>query len=140
MMGEARRKLMDASKIVKVDLGAPDYLIGPIDREQLSKGPEGMVDESRAVPNATKLIIWTIIQCAFPQGMDRKDGQVWAAWQDVLGENEPVLEMPRSQLDWLRKHIGNEELKIPFAFAGWREELAGYLDRLVNADPDEASV
>ena len=132
-MGGARRKLMSSTQIIKVDLGAPQYNIGPQDRENLAQGPDG-ADESRVVMNATKFVVWQIIQSAFPQGMDRKDGQMWAAWQDVLGENTPVAEMPRSQLDWLRKYIGDDNLKIPFTLANWREELVGYFDSLADAE------
>lgn len=130
-MGEAHKRLMVGSKIVKFDLSAPKYMICEADFGNLVKDVN---DKALATANATRLLISVIVQSTFPNGMDRSDGRMWAVWQEFFIEQSLVLEIPRFQLEWLRKHIINESLKIPHGLSSWREELVRYLDLIMNEE------
>ena len=129
-MGEAQRKLLNSAAIVAVDLGAPTYLITAIDRANLSIGLDGEKDEALVGANATRFLLVTAVGRTFQEGMARADGRVWAAWQEVLEDRTQVAEMPRAQLDWMRRLISSDALKLPPALAEWREACVAYFDSL----------
>ena len=131
-MGAAQQKLKDAGKILMFDFSAPAVRMLKGDRENLSKDSDGSVNPQKVVPRAVRWAINTTIQAAFPQGMDRRDGKLWAAWTEAM-EDEDVLiiEVTKGQVEWLKKHVGNDDLKTNIAVAQWREALNDYLESLL---------
>ena len=114
-MGQARLKLLQATAPVTFDFTAAPLYISKADAAQLT------------ADKATRIIIIQLVQAAFPQGMDRADGKVWAAWQEILDDEALTAEMPYSLVQWLRKHAENETLKLPAMLSQWREALVDYL-------------
>jgi hypothetical protein len=137
-MGEARRKLFEASKVVCFDFNGPILSISKPDIEGL-----GGSDKARA--KAVRLIIHQLITAKFKDGMDRQAGKMWAAWQEILlpedgEENAPdSVEMPRQQLNWLAKIAREEDLKIRSEFAQWREALCNYIEQIESIKPEDVA-
>ena len=123
-MGVAQKKLKNAGRILMFDFSAPPIRMLKGDRENLSKETDGSVNPRKAIPRAVRWAINTTIQAAFSQGMDRRDGKLWAAWTEVMEEEDVlVVEVTQGQVEWLKKHIENEDLKTNLAVAQWREAL-----------------
>ena len=131
-MGVAQKKLKNAGRILMFDFSAPPIRMLKGDRENLSKETDGSVNPRKAIPRAVRWAINTTIQAAFSQGMDRRDGKLWAAWTEVMEEEDVlVVEVTQGQVEWLKKHIENEDLKTNLAVAQWREALNDYLESLL---------
>jgi hypothetical protein len=137
-LGEARRRLFEASKLIRFDFNGPILSISKPDIEGLG-GP----DKARA--KAVRLIIHQLIVAKFKDGMDRQSGRMWAAWQEILlpddgEENAPdSVEMPRQQLDWLAKIAREEDLKMRPEFAQWREALCDYIVQIESIKPEDVA-
>lgn len=130
-MGQARLKMLDSGKPVTFDFSAPEFHIVKGDRDWLAKGDDGQVNDALVVPRAAKFTISSVIKAAFPQGMDRRDGKVWAAWLEVLEDGpETKIDMAKGQVEWLRKHAADESVRVPPSLAQWREALVDYLEAL----------
>ena len=127
-MGQARQKMLEAGKIIKFDFAKPEFHITRADREWLQKNPDGTASEERVQSRATRFAIGQIVAAAFPQGMDRKDGKTWAAWQEILDdESTDTMEVNKGMVSWLSGVIAKEDLKVQPAMAQWREVLVDYL-------------
>jgi hypothetical protein len=135
-MGEARRKLMLATRIVKFDFTLPKLVMVRADREGLGGG-------SRAVAAGVKILLNQLVQAKHKDGVDRQVGKAWAAWQEYIleeseaGEPVDVVEMPLSQVEWLARIAKDETVKVRPEFAQWREALIDYLDELMAEGPEE---
>ncbi len=131
-MGHARLKSIKAGQPVTVDFAAPEMFVQRGDRANLSRGEDGVVDESRVVPRAVRIVIVNCIAAAFPQGVDRRDGKVWAAWQEAIADESPdQVEMTRGDAEWLRSQLAKDDLKVAVTLASWRESVIEYLDGLL---------
>ena len=148
-MGEAKMKLVREGQLLKFDLCAPHLLIGKADRKRLAtelvEGEELACDE-KVVPRAVRFTITSLIGAAFPQGMARQDRKVWAAWQDALDDDPDEVEVTRKQLEWLKKHATDDNVKVQPGLAQWVEALADYVEALLdkpvivgNAPPNAGS-
>lgn len=133
-MGEARRKLMDASKLVRFDLSSPKMIVGPADKENLKKLNQPIM------VSATKVLIVNLVQAKFPQGASREDRRMWAAWIEAMEENDNVdiiIEMPKSQLQWLVNIAKDDNLSLPVGMSQWAEAFIDAADAVLT---EEASI
>lgn len=130
-MGEARRKLLAASQIAKIELDRPEVVISWADRRTLSQA-DIELPRSALVRRAVRFAVIQTINAAFPQGMGRRDGKLYAAWLEILDDEEEGLsyEVPCGQIEWLRTHMENEDLKVPAGIAQWREAVVDYLETI----------
>lgn len=134
-MGQARLKMLEAGKLVAFDFSAPKYHIVKGDREALKSADGGAQDRTQA--RATRFSIVQVVQAAFPQGMDRKDGKVWAAWQETLDdEGADGVDVNRGMVSWLLAVSSRDELKVAPSLAQWREALVDYLEALLIEPPE----
>jgi len=134
-MGEAKLKLMKASKIVTFDFAGPVLHMSKAEIRSFSRGaePEGLVDETRARQRAVWFTLSQIVGAAYPQGMDRHDGKLWSAWQESWDDDEMEesrVQVTWSQVEWLRKHAAKDELKTQPGLAQWREAVVDYLESI----------
>jgi len=96
-------------------------------------GPAIALDASQLVRTAVASTLVTVVNSAFPQGVGRDDGKLWAAWQEVLTDKDvEKAEMPARQVKWLRDLFARDELKVPVQFAQAREAVLDYLDALLK--------
>lgn len=116
--------------MVMLDLGAPAYKMGQVDRESMAKSLESADKVSVAI---SCNLIRAVIQAKFPQGMDGKDGRRWARISDLILDNERNIELGRDDFDWLYKIYTDDNLKLLPALQGWRVALEEYLDSLKDA-------
>lgn len=136
-MGEVSRRLLDAAKILKFNLVGPRYVISATDILQWQQQfGEGML------PNlmASKIIMGALVSAKYPQGLDREVGKVWAAWQEVLNNDDSEIteyEMPKSQIDFVARMARDESLKIPWSLCQWREALLTYAEQLLESNKKE---
>lgn len=134
MMGEAKRRLEREGEKVTFDCDAIGFRMGKTDRAAFARGLPGEVpgddEPAKRSIRALTLLSRSVVAAAFPGGMDRRDGKVWAAWQDALDDESPAFEVTRGQLGWLRRHVDSESVKLPPQLAQWRESLAYYLEGL----------
>lgn len=135
-MGEAaRRKLFDAARIIKFDFSAPDYTIGHGDAKTF--GPDGVQAK------ITRILMVSSVGAKFPNGCTRKDGKLWAAWQEIITSEEEdqvledVVEIPKAQFDWMKKIICDEELSIQVSLSQWREALVDYMMDIAESEKEE---
>lgn len=126
-MGEQRRKLEAANRIIQFDLSSPKYLIVTEDIVNLSK------TYGDPFVGASKVLINTIIQAKFPQGGPRSDRKIFAMWLEILEETVgPILEVPQSQLDWLRKIASDENLPLAMNMSQWCEALIDAIEEALS--------
>jgi hypothetical protein len=137
-MGQARNRLATEGQKIAFDFDGPDMLVMKRDREFFLAENDG--NEALVVPQATKVVIAAISNAAFPQGMDRKEGKVWAAWLDAIDHGDTVVDITRGMLDWLLKHAEKEDLKLPGGQVQWREALVDYLQTLAREVSEVASL
>ncbi len=131
-MGDAQRKLEKAGELVRFDASSAGLRVGKVDRAMLARQAEGGDREGVIDCRAVDLLARTVVGAAYEKGIDRRDGKLWAAWQDFLDDEAPGL-VTRGMVDWLRNHCVSDSLKLPPAFAGWREALGEYLTSLQDA-------
>ena len=114
------QKLADEGKIVIFDFSAPACA----------------VMKEQKVRDAVSMAIVTVVQSEYTQGLGRQDGQVWAAWQEVLlTEPDGKVEVTRKQVTWLRAIFAKDDLKVPAGLAQSREAVLDYLDELLTDEP-----
>lgn len=132
-MGIAKRKIELAGTPVSLNLNAPKFTIRGGDRINLLNDEHGKPDAKNVTARAVRLAILELVGRAFPQGMDRRDGKQWAAWQEILDEIDakPSVSVPKSLVDWLRKHLDDDDLKVQPGLAQWREALSDYLSAVI---------
>jgi len=136
-MGEAKRKLQLAARMIQFDFMAPKIVMSRADRE-------GLGGSSRAMAAGIRILINQLVSAKYKDGIDRLAGKSWAAWQEYLleesegGEPIDVVEMPLGQVEWLSKIACDDAVKIRPEFAQWREALVDYIDQLMREDPIEA--
>jgi hypothetical protein len=147
----AREKLIESGKLVEFDFRAPALHIRKGDRESMNKDDDETVNENLVIPRAVVMVMAEVVTAAFAPdprtgqqgGLGRKDGKIWAAWQELFGDEaelKGLVQVPLGQIEWLKKHVANDEVKIRPGFAQWREALADYLEQLceqVRAKPAE---
>jgi hypothetical protein len=135
-MGEARRKLVLAARMVTFDFAAPGLVLSRADQEGLGGG-------QKAKAQATRILLGQLANAKYKDGMDRPVGKVWAAWQELMleetedGSPAQVVEIPMSQLDWLVKLAKDDAVKIRPELAQWREALVDYLEDLIARVEDQ---
>jgi len=146
-MGESQRRKMEEGKIVQFDFGAPALHMMKGDRDRFASdgqtcatcGAILVKHDERAVPRAVRYVTQQIIQAAFPQGMGRIDGKTWAAWLEAMDDDaEPVVSVTLGQVDWLKKHVLNDDLKVQAGLAQWREAVGFYLADLRAVEAEAA--
>jgi hypothetical protein len=131
-MGEAQRRLEQAGDILPFDADKIGFRIGPKDRANLEANPDGKgKDPSKVTIRMLAFVARAIIALAFKQGMDRRDGKMWAAWLDLFDEEAVSFRATRGQVEWLAKHT--VAVEVAPELAGWREALACYLEELAKA-------
>lgn len=126
---QVQRKLLQETKLVQLNPEEICFTMSEADREQLSRVPGS---EQRISPEftAARILISQAVQTSYPDGMDRKQGKLWAGWQEVLSGTGPIIEVTQGQMEWLRTIIAVDNLKLPIGMAQWREALCDYLDGL----------
>lgn len=131
-MGEARVRQLNAGKMITLDLDAPDYTLSVNDRRAFSvagQGENDVPEPSKVTRRCSRLVIERVMNVAFPQGMGRTDGKIWAAFQECLDdEDNPKIQTRMADFEWLLKHIANDDVKLPPAMAQWREELIAHME------------
>lgn len=124
----AQQKLLTETKIVAIDFEDVGFALSDADRKALE------TSETPAPLAAARIIIGQVVQAAFPDGMDRKAGRLWAGWQEMLSSPPmpkcSIVDVTQGQMEWLRGHLNSEMLKLPVGMAQWREALCEYLDRI----------
>jgi hypothetical protein len=132
-LGDARRKLILAARLVTFDFTAPHLVMARADREGLGGG-------TKAVAAGVKILLTQLVSAKYKDGIDRTAGKSWAAWQEFMIEEsesgDPIdtVEMPLGQIEWLSKIAKDDSVKIRPEFAQWREALVDYLDLLMRQD------
>jgi hypothetical protein len=135
-MGQARVKLLKEGETVEFSFGQPEMHVVKGDRLMLARVEAGQngqaTDETLIVPRAVRATISAVVQSAFPQGMDRRDGRIWAAWLEVIEDDAgDQVAVTRGQVEWLKKHLANEDVKVNPALAQWREAVVDYVETLL---------
>ena len=133
-MGDTvRRKLYNETKMVTFDFAAPELAVGKPNRDQFGY---------KAAQECCRILIRSLVGAKYPQGMDRKAGKYWAAWLEVMDEDEPPnsVEMPFGQFEWLKKIVDEEGLNLDWRLAQWREALAEYMSSIKPPEDDGLKV
>lgn len=125
----AQQRSLEEVPRLRFQFYRPDYRISVVDREALTR--DGDNDE-RAHARASFLLLQGVIAAAFPTGMDRRDGRMWAAWLKPMLEDQTEAEVTREQLLWLSRHVCNEALRLSPALASWRESCVDYVKELLT--------
>jgi len=135
-MGSAE-KLKREGEVLRFDFAVPALRVSKTDRVGLTMGEGGEKDETKIVPRAVRFCIGQVVSVAFPQGMDRKSGKIWAAWQETMDEDPKTAEVTRGQVEFLKKYFEAEDLKVAPALAQWREAVLEYIEELLAPKPAE---
>lgn len=116
-----QNRLIEANSPVFLDLAAAPFMLTEADQQQLSaNGLSAHLAIARIVVNQA-------INAAYADGMDRRDGQLWAGWQEVLSGTETAFDLTWAQVEWLVGILSRDDLKLPPGMAQWREALIAYL-------------
>jgi len=136
----AQKRLLEATALYEVDLSQCDFVMTPGDRELL---------EANDVPARlaiARLLISQAVQAAYPQGLDRREGQLYAGWQESLcadfpaGPENLAFQVTQGQVEWLHGVLARTDLKLPAGYAQWREALIDYLENVKsNQHPIDAT-
>lgn len=148
-MGEAQNRLKKASEVVIVDPDAMGFHLSKVDLHNVAVNPPLSEDEPVPEPSPWKAnarifttVAKAVAEAAFPRGMGRQDGKIWAAWQEVLdvaydfgeeGDDGSVpssYEVTRAMADWLYKHVEDDKVLTKPGMAAWREATVAYFERL----------
>ncbi len=129
-MGEARKRFLDAARLVTVDFSAVPLQVGELDRSNL-----GVSGDSDARAAAARFVINRLVNLKHPQGMDRTDGKTFASIQDAMEETGPV-EMLASQVRWIAKIAEDDALKVDVGIVRWREQLVDFLDKILTEEKE----
>lgn len=114
-MGEARRNLVLAGKPVKFTLKLTDVL-----------SVNGLDEVGSVIATIT-----FVVRAAYPQGIDRLNGEKFAAWQELMEERpDGETEITYSQLDWLLDRFLDEKVKVDPGLSQPRLVITKYLERL----------
>lgn len=108
---------------VKLNLAGPSYQILELDRKAFAA--EG--DEVLARARVTQLLLKNAVNAHFAQGMGGHDARVWSRLLPLLNEDEVVVEVSNSDLEWLWKIYSADTLKLPAVLSVWRMLLETYL-------------
>ncbi len=121
MPGQAKLRQINEGKVVQFDFNGIEVL--------------GLPDVPEAKRQLLVNILAQIVRAAFPQGQDRRDGRIWAAFQEsLLDRDEMVFDVTVGQIEWLLKCVTNETLKLDPTLAQPREALADYLEGLKKVE------
>jgi hypothetical protein len=121
-MGQAKIRQINEGKVVQFDFNGIEVL--------------GLPDVPEAKRQLLVNILAQIVRAAFPQGQDRRDGRIWSAWQEsLLDKDEMSFEVTLGMVDWLKKCVEDEKLKLDPTLAQPREALADYLGTLKAEEP-----
>lgn len=138
-MGDAQRKLEKSGERVEIRLADNPFGYTAKQIEASRRASEKAKVEFGGVAvmtlNALRNVALAAVGAAFPQGMGRADGRIWGAWQDALDADDGAdrLVVTRGQVDWLAKHVGSDDIRLPAEFAQARETVADYLAALRDA-------
>jgi hypothetical protein len=136
-MGQARQKLLRAGESVEFDFAAPEFHVLKGDQENLQRRDDGSTDGALVAPRACRFTITSVVKAAFPNGMDRQDGKLWAAWLEVMDDDARPAEVTRGLVEFLHKHAADGSVRVPPSLAQWREALVDYLEALLTGPPPE---
>jgi hypothetical protein len=137
-MGQARARLLRAGHPVMFDFGGLAIVLNDRDRNFLTATYGPVTGEGVGDARATRHLLVTIAQAAFPQGMARVDRKTWAAWLEVIEDEAATVEVTRGMVEWLQKLAVQEDLRLPAGIAQWSEALVEYLDELLAMTPAAA--
>jgi hypothetical protein len=142
-------KLIEAGKVITFDFDAPSLFIQRGDRLWLRRNPdwrqekpEESVNDSLVTARAVRMVVGEIVQAAYPQGMSRVDGKIWAAWLEVLDDDaETKTQLPLAAIQWLQKRAEDDGVKLRPGLVQWREAVVDYLNECqkTDAEPDKPS-
>lgn len=136
-MGVVARQNKVAAEPVKWDFEGPDYNLTKKDRQALG--------ETRPKSHIFVMLIRALVQAKWPQkqdgtgSMDRTAGKAWAAWQEYVSDLDDrevedlptVIEITVGDLKWLFNLAKDDELKVAWNLAQWREALVEYTNSLL---------
>jgi hypothetical protein len=120
----AQNRLLEATSIIELDFDACAFVLSDADYTQISASG---VNVDLAI---ARIVINQAVNAAYPEGLNRREGQLWAGWQEVLSASEPRFSITHGQVEWLAAILARDELKLPAGMAQWREVLIEYLERL----------
>jgi len=156
----ASKELLAASRLIQLDLGGPDYFIRkpdlsgiPVSKELLRGETEEVLFAHRlciARSRISKAVIRALVISAYAptreqpnKAMGFNDSKIYGAWQEILDDDDivGVVEIPRKQLDWMRKFLVDNAVGLHPEMASFRVTLALYLDESEKiAQEEEAPV
>ena len=144
-MGEAHRRKLEEGRVVLFDFAAPALHMMKGDRDRFATDSQPCdkcgallaTHPDRAVARAVRFVMQQVIQAAFPQGMGRLDGAMWAAWLETMDDDaDAAVQVTLGQVDWLKRHLLNNDVRIQPGIAQWREALGFYLCDLRAVETD----
>lgn len=115
-------------KTVAVDFAAPGYVLGEPERKQ------GMTHAK-----VTAFVLNLLMGARFPQGMDGKDGRIWAQYLDAFTAEEETLEVAEADFFWLHRIVSDDDVRILAGLQHWRMALARYFDELYQSQKKRAA-
>lgn len=142
-MNDAKRRALHADQSVTLDFSAPDLVLTRGDRLGLVQSGDddlikeiGIIPEHLSIARAVRFTLYGVVNAL--QGFDRRDGRIWTAWVDILDEVDRghlLVRVSWRDFEWLRRHVANEDLRVPPGIAQWREPIADYFGKLT---PEES--
>jgi hypothetical protein len=129
-MGEAVIRKVFESKEVAFDFTAPKMAISAGDHRNFSiTSPEDHVSQ------AAKLAIRHVISAAYPQGMAIAESEHWELLQEFVNSDVTIVSagLTLGEVEWLRRTIEKDGLKIDTALVQWVCALLRYLKQLKMA-------
>lgn len=137
MAGEAKRKAeQDAAKElqhVTFDFAGPKLHILRADRAALAgqdprDGGEPTTSPDLIEKRAIRALIVTLVNQAYPKGLTPgRDAERWEAWLEDLDDETPgQVEVSVARLEWLAKHLRNDQLAVGIGAVQWRRVVREY--------------
>ncbi len=128
-MAEQKQRAIMAAKLTTMDFADMGFTISAQDQQNLRRAEADPPDllQARA---CWFLLVNHLIPAAFPSGADRKDGRFLAQWQDVIDQEQVRVTVSHDAVDWLRRSVCKEDLRIHPAMSRWRETFCTYMGTL----------
>lgn len=129
-MGEAAARKEFEARPVVFNFSAPKLAIGLGDHKNFS-----LTSAEDHVSQAVKLAIRHIVAVAYPQGMKLTEADHWEVLQEFVNSDQVIVEtgITMGEVEWLRRTIEKDDLKIDAGFMQWVCALLRYLKELKRA-------
>lgn len=128
-MGEASLRLAKEARTVTLDFSAANLAVSSV-FANLGTNEAGDSEGLRIA----RLLLSNLVNRQWPQGLNRHDGKLWSAWEELLDEGAPdKTETTVAVLAWAQKLVNDEKLTVAPFLAGPREAFSEYLDTAIKA-------